>query len=134
VTSVQSISSDAMNGLMQYRWPGNVRELKNTLERAVLITDGDTLISKFLPGHIAKHSKDEPARAVETSEAYLEDTLKNVEKQLILDALERADGVQRRAAKLLGVTERVLWYKIKKLGIAVNEPEPDPTKPVDSAS
>jgi two-component system response regulator AtoC len=134
VTSVQSISSDAMNGLMQYRWPGNVRELKNTIERAVLITDGDTLISKFLPGHIAKHSKDEPARAVESSEAYLEETLKNVEKQLILDALERTDGVQRRAAKLLGVTERVLWYKIKKLGIAVNEPEPDPTKPVDSAS
>ena len=49
----------------------------------------------------------------------LSETLRNVERQLILDALERADGVQRKAAKLLGITERVLWYKIKKLEIAV---------------
>ena len=49
----------------------------------------------------------------------LGETLRNVERQLILDALERSDGVQRKAAKLLGVTERVLWYKIKKLDIAI---------------
>jgi len=41
-------------------------------------------------------------------------TIRNVERQLIVDALERADGVQRKAARLLGVTERVLWYKIKE--------------------
>ncbi|HLH31843.1 MAG TPA: helix-turn-helix domain-containing protein, partial [Terriglobia bacterium] len=53
-------------------------------------------------------------------------TLRNVERQLIVDALDRANGVQRKAAKLLGVTERVLWYKIKKLEIEVgsgSEPE-----------
>jgi transcriptional regulator with GAF, ATPase, and Fis domain len=125
VTSVQSISADAMNCLMQYGWPGNVRELKNTIERAVLITDGESLTSKFLPVQIAKHSRDDNRKATEHLETYLEDTLRNLERQLILDALERADGVQRRAAKLLGVTERVLWYKIKKLEIDVNESEPD---------
>ena len=130
--SILSISSEAMNYLMKYEWPGNVRELKNTIERSVLITDGDVLSSKFLPPHVTKHVADPSPASPLRMETDLAETLRNVERQLILDALDRADGVQRKAAKLLGVTERVLWYKIKKLQIDVaggpgEEPEgPEP--------
>jgi len=116
---IRSISAEGMNYLMKYEWPGNVRELKNTVERSVLITDGDVLTSKFLPTHITKQVSDQSHTAVPALEMDLATTLRNVERQLILDALERSDGVQRKAAKLLGVTERVLWYKIKKLQIDV---------------
>jgi DNA-binding NtrC family response regulator len=116
---IRSISAEAMSYLMKYEWPGNVRELKNTIERSVLITDGDVLTSKFLPTHVTKHVSDQSPATVPAIEMDLATTLRNVERQLIVDALERADGVQRKAAKLLGVTERVLWYKIKKLQIDV---------------
>jgi DNA-binding NtrC family response regulator len=117
--SIRSISAEAMTYLMKYEWPGNVRELKNTIERSVLITDGDVLTSKFLPVHITKQVSDQTPAKTPTLEMDLATTLRNVERQLIIDALDRADGVQRKAAKFLGVTERVLWYKIKKLQIDV---------------
>jgi two-component system response regulator AtoC len=112
--AIRSISSEAMSYLMKYEWPGNVRELKNTIERSVLITDGDVLTSKFLPIQIAKQVSDTTPTTAPSLEMDLATTIRNVERQLILDALERADGVQRKAAKMLGVTERVLWYKVKK--------------------
>lgn len=117
--SIRSISSEAMNYLMRYEWPGNVRELKNTIERTVLVTDGDVLTSKFLPPHITKQVSDKSTTAVPRLEIDLAETMRNVERQLILEALDQAEGVQRKAAKVLGVTERVLWYKIKKLQIDV---------------
>ena len=117
--SIRSISAEAMSHLMKYEWPGNVRELKNTIERSVLITDGDLLTSKFLPSHITKQVSDQTPANAPTLELDLATTLHNVERQLIIEALERADGVQRKAARFLGVTERVLWYKIKKLHIDV---------------
>jgi len=129
---IRSISAEAMSYLMKYEWHGNVRELKNTIERSVLITDGDVLTSKFLPTHITKHVSDQSLAAVPALEMDLATTLRNVERQLILDALERSDGVQRKAAKLLGVTERVLWYKIKKLQIDVgNATEPEGIEDAD---
>jgi len=117
--SIRSISSEAMNYLMKYEWPGNVRELKNTIERSVLITDGDILTSKYLPSHVTNQVSDKSQVTVPALETDLAATIRNVERQLIVDALERADGVQRKAARLLGVTERVLWYKIKKHHIDV---------------
>jgi two-component system response regulator AtoC len=122
---VHSISAEAMDSLMKYRWPGNVRELKNTIDRAVLIADGDTLTSKSLPIQTAQQKGETRAPSSET-QGNLEETLANIERQLVIDALERADGVQRHAAKLLGITERVLWYKVKKLGIDVtSEKQPN---------
>jgi DNA-binding NtrC family response regulator len=118
-TSIASISSEAMNYLMKYEWPGNVRELKNTIERSVLVTDGDVLASKFLPPHVTKNVSEKTTASIPRLDMDLAETLRNVERQLILDALERSDGVQRKAAKLLGITERMLWYKIKKLEISV---------------
>ena len=119
--SVASISSDAMNKLIEYRWPGNVRELKNTIERAVLISDGTVLTAKFLPPHINHQVEDLRGDPPPSSTNDLNKTIKSVERQLIVDALDRCDGVQRKAAKMLGITERVLWYKVKKYGIKVSD-------------
>jgi DNA-binding NtrC family response regulator len=131
--SIRSISGDAMTRLMKYEWPGNVRELKNTIERSVLITDGDVLTSNFLPSHITNQVSDHPPANAPILEMDLATTLRNLERQLIIDALERADGVQRKAAKFLGVTERVLWYKIKKLQIDVgNAPAPEGIEDIES--
>lgn len=117
---VRTISAEAMDCLMRYRWPGNVRELKNTIERAVIIADGDTLNSKCLPVQTAQQ-KGESSTPTTVAHGNLDETIRNIEKQLIIDALERADGVQRHAAKLLGITERVLWYKVKKYNIEVSD-------------
>jgi two-component system response regulator AtoC len=124
---LRSISADAMEHLIRYRWPGNVRELRNTIERAVLIAEGETLTSRCLPVQAvaATPVRGATVTAVTQTPGNLEETLAHVERQLIRDALERSAGVQRHAARLLGITERVLWYKIKKLGIdsaAVKEP------------
>jgi DNA-binding NtrC family response regulator len=126
---VRSISPEAMDCLMKYQWPGNVRELKNTIDRAVLIADGDTLTSKCLPVQTAQLKGESSAMAATSAQGNLEETLQNIERQLIVDALERADGVQRHAAKLLGVTERVLWYKVKKYGIDVSSSDKQPNLP-----
>jgi DNA-binding NtrC family response regulator len=135
---IRSISSETIDCLMKYEWPGNVRELKNTIERSVLIADGEVLTSKFLQSHITKQVADEIPAAATRLELNLAETMRNVERQLILDALERADGVQRKAAKLLGVTERVLWYKVKKHSIDVGgeeipEGEHDPSESAEDA-
>ena len=119
--SVQSISSDAMSRLIEYRWPGNVRELKNTVERSVLIADGDVLVSKYLPPHISRQVDDKGPQIVTGGTQDLNETVRNVERQLIVDSLDRCDGVQRKAAKMLGITERVLWYKVKKYSIKVSD-------------
>src|SRR6266849_8780335 len=62
--AIRSISAEARTHLMKYEWPGNVRELKNTIERSVLITDGDVLTSKFLPTHITKQVSDQSPATV----------------------------------------------------------------------
>ncbi len=95
-----------------YGWPGNIRELSNTIERAVLLED-DTIIHKdsvFLPNIT-------PPRRLETGKAQAPQALDDQERQAILDALEKCLWVQKDAAGVLGVTPRVLNYKIKKYGI-----------------
>src|SRR2546428_9906536 len=89
------------------------------MELPVLTPGGAFLLSNFLPSHITKQVSDQAPANAPTLEMDLATTLRNLERQLIIDALERADGIQRKAAKFLGVTERVLWYKIKKLRIDV---------------
>src|SRR5207244_6360194 len=74
--SIGSISSEAMNYLMKYEWPGNVRELKNTIERSVLVTDGDVLSSKFLPQHVTRNVSEKTQANVPQLELDLAETLR----------------------------------------------------------
>src|SRR5262245_24439661 len=82
--SIGSISTEAMNYLMKYEWPGNVRELKNTIERSVLVTDGDVLSSKFLPQHVTRNVSEKTPASVAQLGMELAETIRNVERRLLL--------------------------------------------------
>jgi DNA-binding NtrC family response regulator len=111
---VKGFSDAALEMLMRHDWPGNVRELENTVERAVLMADSDTLTEKDLS--ILERTAGgafEPRPVVDRQLLNLE----ALEKEAVLEALRRCNWVQKEAAKLLGVSSRVMNYKIHKLGI-----------------
>ncbi|RJP67554.1 MAG: sigma-54-dependent Fis family transcriptional regulator [Candidatus Abyssobacteria bacterium SURF_17] len=107
---VESVSTPGMKMLEEYHWPGNIRQLQNVIERAVIMCEG----TKVLPEHIALYDKASPKKKeiVEIPEDGVK--LVDVERQLIVQALERTGWVQKNAAKLLGMSPRVINYKIRK--------------------
>jgi two-component system response regulator AtoC len=118
-----TLSNEALQCLWTYAWPGNVRELKHVLEGAVLLSDG-VILPEHLPPAIQTPIVQDRGPA---SGRTLDDTMEDVERQLIVDALARAGGVQVRAARLLGITEQSLWYRMKKYGIVARVPGAPPT-------
>ncbi|MGC4080859.1 MAG: sigma 54-interacting transcriptional regulator [Vicinamibacterales bacterium] len=112
--NIKRISTPAIDMLMSYHWPGNVRELENTLERAVLMCDGQVIHGHHLPPSL------QTAEASNTvTRVSLSDAVAGFEKDLIQDALKTTRGNRAKAARLLDTTERVLNYKVKKYGIDV---------------
>jgi len=110
--SIKRIATPAIDMLVSYHWPGNVRELENTIERAVLVCDGNVIHGHHLPPTL------QTAEASGTVVAItLADAVAKLEKDLIQDALKSARGNRARAARLLGSTERVINYKIRKYGV-----------------
>ena len=109
---VKRISTPAIDMLMSYHWPGNVRELENAIERAVLVCDDSVVHPHHLPPTL------QTAEASGTvADVSLADAVAAYERTLIQDALKTARGNASRAAKLLHSTERIISYKIRKLGI-----------------
>ena len=100
-----------------YRWPGNVRELQNCVERAVIVAKSAMIDVPDLPRDL--FGAPERPESIHSIPGDLDAELARVETRFILEALERTDGVQVRAAELLGVSERSLWHRIKKLGIRI---------------
>jgi Nif-specific regulatory protein len=110
--NITRISTPAIEMLTRYHWPGNVRELENCIERAVLLCDGEVIRAEHLPPSLQMIKKTEPV-----ARGSLNEIVANLEKELIIDSLKKCGGQQRRAAKELGTTERILGYKIKRYGI-----------------
>jgi len=109
---ISRISTPAIEMLTRYHWPGNVRELENCIERAVLLCDGDVIRSEHLPPSLQMIKKTEPL-----AKRTLTEIVENTERELIVDALKKCGGKQRKVAKDLGITERILGYKLKKYSI-----------------
>jgi two-component system response regulator AtoC len=116
-----TVSPEALRCLWAYPWPGNVRELQHVLEGAMVMSDG-VILPAHLPPGIQRATSQPPAEAAPVLAGPLDEALENWERQMILDALRQGGGVQARAAKLLGISERSLWYRVKKLGIQVRTP------------
>lgn len=109
------ISQQTMEWLCAYPWPGNVRELRNTLEAGVVVCNGgDLKVEDLLAAGVPRATKSHPAAPTEAPLS-----LEGGERKLILEALERSHWVQKDAARLLGISRRVLHYKIRKFGIQI---------------
>jgi Nif-specific regulatory protein len=106
---VRRIATSAIDMLMAYHWPGNVRELENCIERAVLVCEAGVIHAHHLPPTL---------QTAEVSGTLPEQSLAQAvaayEKDLIQDALKSARGNRAKAARLLGTTERIIGYKIRK--------------------
>ncbi len=113
-TPVERVSSKTMELLMAYPWPGNVRELENVIEGALaLCEEGERVLSKkHLPPWM--RTKDQEKG---TWKGSLIDTVESLEQELIIQALREYGGNQTRAAEKLGITRRMLQYKMKKYEI-----------------
>jgi DNA-binding NtrC family response regulator len=118
----RGIDDDARALLRAHAWPGNVRELRNVIERAVVISVGDRVGVADLPDALrrpvasSRRGDSEPS-IDEASDSDFRDRVRAYETQLILDALERSQGNQTAAAKLLRMPLRTLVHKMKAYGI-----------------
>jgi transcriptional regulator with PAS, ATPase and Fis domain len=110
--SVRGASPEALEALARYDWPGNIRELRNAVERAMLLADTDLLTPEHFPmlqtRRAAPHAFELPPEGV---------PLEQVERDLVIQALARAEGNQTRAAALLGLNRDQIRYRIEKFGL-----------------
>jgi two-component system response regulator PilR (NtrC family) len=115
---VREVTPDAMRILLDYAWPGNVRELENTIERAVVLCTGDRIGPDLLPDYLRFPAQtDQPAMIVPADGLSLKDAVSRYERTMILQSLEMANGVQKRAAELLQLKPSTLNEMMKRLGI-----------------
>jgi DNA-binding NtrC family response regulator len=110
------LDADALELLLDYPWPGNIRELENVLERAVVLCDSDRITANELPfvHEVSNGSSEVP---IQIFNGNLDDRLADIEKQLLLKAMQEAHGVKTRAARSLGIKTSTLYYKLEKYGL-----------------
>ena len=111
---VTGISPAAMKMLSAYAWPGNVRELEHTIERIVILEDGDIIQPEHLPSFISQRQGE---FQVFTEEDH---TLEDLEKRYIQFVLRRTKGRRQDAARILGINRKTLSHKIEKYNLRVN--------------
>jgi two-component system response regulator AtoC len=135
-TTPLRMSAEALDLLRRYDWPGNVRELRNAIERAAVLCAGDTILPEHLPPGVLKppaSAASPPTAAVAPPAATprapsgenLQGEIKSLERQRIVEALERCGGNQSKAADLLGISRRTLVSRMSEFDL------PRPRKPLD---
>lgn len=108
--NIKGLSRETETIFIQHDWPGNVRELKNSIERMVIFCEGDFLEPELLPEQYRKYSN-------ESNSPALKEVSNSVNREIILETLEKCNGSRSKAAEILGITRRTLYNKIKKLKI-----------------
>ncbi|MBI3608435.1 MAG: sigma-54-dependent Fis family transcriptional regulator [Nitrospirae bacterium] len=119
----KSIDADALDRLVQYDWPGNVREMENLVKHLVTLSDRPVIHAADLPANLDIRTRPRAlAQSVWMGSSSLTEAVDAFERGLITEALQRTAHVQTRAARLLGITRRILKYKMDTLGIPVARP------------
>ena len=118
---MEGFTPEAMELLLQYDYPGNVRELENILERCITLEPGPLITERYIRSYLAEAplSPYRPSVEVEIPEegVDLERIIEEMEKAYLRKALEKAGGVKKRAAELLGMNFRAIRYKLAKYGL-----------------
>jgi DNA-binding NtrC family response regulator len=118
---VKGISKEALELMMNYEWPGNVRELENLIERVIALTSNEYIQPDELPIALTNISEINGLKeSILSGKVSFLKAEEEFERRIILDALKKANYVQSHAAEILGISRRILKYKMDKLGIAQN--------------
>ncbi len=116
--NITGVSEEVLEILEGYDWPGNVRELENLIERAVVLCQSDLITRDSLPPRLLQRDRPATESVLPDGDSFnLKDRTNEFQRSLILSALKRTSGVQKRAASLLGVKPTTLNEMIKRLGI-----------------
>jgi two-component system response regulator AtoC len=111
-TSIRGLDNECRRLLYEYSWPGNVRELENTIERAMVLAEGDQLVATDLAERI-REARDPVQLQLQSGELSVKKTMRIIEEILIRRALQKTKGNRTRAAEILEISHRALLYKIK---------------------
>jgi two-component system response regulator PilR (NtrC family) len=114
---VRSITAGAMALLQEYQWPGNVRELENLMERGVALESHEALLPETIAAYVGAAAQVTAAAVLPETGFDLEAHVKGIERDYIAQALNRAGGVQVKAAELLGMSFRSFRYYVKKYNL-----------------
>jgi DNA-binding NtrC family response regulator len=130
--NVTAFSNEVLKLFAQYDWPGNVRELENVVERAMVLSKSTVLGIDNVPDQITRLRENEtPQRSVFQNLKLPDDglsmieTIEEIERTLIKEALERTGGNKTRAAELLGVTRKIMRYKSEKYSVDSDKDDPN---------
>jgi Nif-specific regulatory protein len=107
------ISTTATDVLMSYHWPGNVRELENCIERAIILSSDGVIHGHLLPPNL-QHADGEVGLSTNGS---FTATMTNVEREMVVEELKHSRGNMAKAARALGITERMMGIRVSKYGI-----------------
>jgi two-component system response regulator AtoC len=111
-TSIRGLDTESRRLLFEYPWPGNVRELENTIERAMVLAEGDQIVAQDLPDRL-REARDPVQMQLASGELSVKKTMRIIEEILIRRALQKTKGNRTRAAEVLEISHRALLYKIK---------------------
>lgn len=118
---IEGVTPDVMEILISYDWPGNIRELENLIERAVVLTKTKLITRDNLPPFLLSSPDKGLALAPSNQDLNLKENLQDIQKKAILRALKQSNGIQKKAASLLGVKPTTLNEMIKRLKIDLTE-------------
>jgi len=118
---ITGVSEDVMDIFADYDWPGNIRELENLIERAVVLTKTKLITRNSLPPFFCDDEKKQDSGTLPSNNTgTLKEQTQRFQKNWILEALRKSNGVQKKAAQLLGVKPTTLNEMIKRMGIDIN--------------
>jgi len=121
------VDEDAMRRLIDYHWPGNIRELENVIERATVLGTADHITFDCLPPNLITGVAGavSPLTDIPDAGMDLDAYLGEIEKEILLKALAKTDGVRKGAAELLGITFRSIRYRLAKYGMGDDASDQD---------